>query len=95
MPAVHDSRIGKRQELVLNAPQQRWSIAAGKVGPTDRAIEKHIPAQDHTVTHESHMARRMAGDMPNAKGEIPHLEYVTLVKFLMPCKSLLKHNAVS
>lgn len=57
VPAVHDGRIGQSEELGMDTLHQGRRVAAGQIGPADGSAEQDIPAQDHPVANERHVAR--------------------------------------
>src|SRR2546430_8873149 len=78
MPAVHDGRIRERKQLALDALQERLEVAAGQVGPPDRALEQHVPGERHTVSLEHDAARRMARGVAHVELERAHPQQVAV-----------------
>jgi hypothetical protein len=67
-------RIGQRQDLDANRPQERVEIAPGQIGAADRPLEEHVTGDRDAVPQERDVARRVAGhvshgELPRADGE--------------------------
>src|ERR1700733_12682747 len=63
--------VAERQQLVLDRPDQRCMIAAGKVGSSDRAVEQHVAdmRKAHLLVEEHHAAGRMARTMQDVEAQ--------------------------
>src|SRR6185369_10242771 len=52
---IEDRVIGQRQQLALDARDERGEVAAGQIGPSNRPRKHHVTAEDHPRRDEAYV----------------------------------------
>lgn len=80
MPAQEADIVPQRQQLFLDHADQGLVIAAGKIGTSNRAVEKHIADMRKTrrAIEEDDVSRRMPRTMQHLEAVVTERHRLTL-----------------
>src|SRR5207237_4004427 len=61
-----------------DAAQQRLEVASRQVGPSDRALEQHVPTERHALSFEHDASRRVTGGVAHPELERAHPQHLAV-----------------
>lgn len=73
--------VAERKQIVANGMNQRFVIAAGKVGAADRALKQYVAdhCQTRTAMKKHHVTGRVSWAVPYFQGFITYRYYIALL----------------
>src|SRR6266540_5069297 len=74
MSAVNDGIVGEREQLALDAGDQRFVVAAWEVSSSNRSGEQHVAGEDNAMAHDADAPGRVPGGVPHVKAQTADLQ---------------------